>query len=142
MAKISGGPNLRAISARRGAKNVINTIEKNAPTKEEVKARGQRLTALPLPRHRVTVESGGDRPRLAGDVEKDRGDGPAEKRAPVNRSEKNDCGGGGHGEGHGKQNRDAVGAPQSREHADDRAQQDADYGHEQVEGRDRDVKAE
>ena len=38
MAKISGGPNLRAIWARRGAKNVINTIEKKAPTKEEVNA--------------------------------------------------------------------------------------------------------
>ena len=38
MAKISGGPNLRAICARRGAKNVINTIEKNAPTKEDVNA--------------------------------------------------------------------------------------------------------
>ena len=38
MAKNSGGPNLSAISARTGAKNVMSTIEKNAPTKDDVKA--------------------------------------------------------------------------------------------------------
>ena len=35
-----------------------------------------------------------------------------------------------------------VGSPQPREHTDDGAQENADYGHEQVEGRDRDVKTE
>jgi len=38
MAKNSGGPNLRATSARMGAKSVIRITEKSAPTKDEVKA--------------------------------------------------------------------------------------------------------
>src|SRR5207249_8316050 len=38
IAKNSGGPKRRAISARSGAKNVISTIEKNAPTNEELNA--------------------------------------------------------------------------------------------------------
>src|SRR5262249_55446316 len=38
MAKNSGGPNFRAISASNGAKRVISTMEKNAPIKEEEKA--------------------------------------------------------------------------------------------------------
>ena len=45
MAKNSGGPNFRATSARSGAKNVISTIEKKAPTNEEVKAA---VSASPL----------------------------------------------------------------------------------------------
>src|SRR5205823_1916874 len=38
IAKNSGGPKLSAISARSGAKNVISTIEKSAPTKDDVNA--------------------------------------------------------------------------------------------------------
>ncbi len=38
MAKNSGGPNLSAISASSGAKSVISTTEKRAPTNEEVNA--------------------------------------------------------------------------------------------------------
>src|SRR3990172_6081606 len=38
MAKNSGGRNLRATSARSGAKRVISTTEKSAPTKDDVKA--------------------------------------------------------------------------------------------------------
>ena len=38
IAKNSGGPKRRAISAKSGAKNVIRTIEKSAPMNEEVKA--------------------------------------------------------------------------------------------------------
>src|SRR5438876_6668897 len=38
MAKNSGGPNLSATSARSGAKKVMSTTEKSAPTKEDVKA--------------------------------------------------------------------------------------------------------
>src|SRR5687767_3394666 len=45
MAKNSGGPNFRAISAKIGAKKVISTIEKNAPTNEDVKAA---VSASPL----------------------------------------------------------------------------------------------
>ena len=83
MAKNSGGPNLSAISASSGAKNVISTIEKSAPDERRGEGGGQRLAALPLPGQRVAVEGGRHRPRLARDVEQDRGDGPAEQRAPV-----------------------------------------------------------
>ena len=38
MAKNSGGPNFRASSARSGAKNVMSTMEKSAPTNDEVNA--------------------------------------------------------------------------------------------------------
>ena len=38
MAKNSGGPNLSATSARSGAKSVMRTTEKSAPTNEDVKA--------------------------------------------------------------------------------------------------------
>ena len=38
MAKNSGGPKRRAISASTGAKRVMRTIEKSAPTKEDVNA--------------------------------------------------------------------------------------------------------
>src|SRR6266496_4120060 len=105
------------------------------------KCPGQRLTALSLPRHRVAVESRGDRPRLAGDVEKYRSDGPPEKRAPVDGSQKNDGGCRRHRERHGKQNGHAVGPAEPRQHADDRAEQDADDRHPKIEWRDRDVKA-
>jgi hypothetical protein len=37
-AKNSGGPNLRATSARMASKSVIRITEKSAPTKDEVKA--------------------------------------------------------------------------------------------------------
>jgi len=50
-----GGPNLSAISARMGANSVISTIEKSAPTNEEVKRRSA-PGRLPLPRHRIAVE--------------------------------------------------------------------------------------
>ena len=38
MAKNSGGPKRSAISASRGANSVMSTIEKNAPTNDDVKA--------------------------------------------------------------------------------------------------------
>jgi len=38
IAKNSGGPNLSAISASSGAKKVISTIEKKAPTNDDVNA--------------------------------------------------------------------------------------------------------
>src|SRR3989442_12998506 len=38
MAKNSGGPKRRAISASKGAKSVMRTMEKSAPTNEEVNA--------------------------------------------------------------------------------------------------------
>ena len=52
--------------------------------------RRQRLARLALLRHRMAVEGGGHRPRLAGDVEQDRGDGAAEQRAPVDAGQHDD----------------------------------------------------
>ena len=75
---------------------------------------GERLPALSLARHRVAVEGCRHRPRLAGDIEKYRRNGAAEKRAPVNRREKYDRRSRRHGECHGKQNGHPVGAAQSR----------------------------
>ena len=48
MAKNSGGPNLSAISARMGAKSVMRTIEKKAPTNDEVKAAVSAWPPCPL----------------------------------------------------------------------------------------------
>ena len=51
MAKNSGGPNLSATSARSGAKSVISTTEKSAPTKDEVKAAVRAWPPCALPGH-------------------------------------------------------------------------------------------
>src|SRR6266849_3781413 len=48
IAKNSGGPNLSAISASSGAKRVIRTIEKSAPTNDEVKAAVSACPPCPL----------------------------------------------------------------------------------------------
>jgi hypothetical protein len=47
MAKISGGPKCSATSARMGANSVMSTMEKNAPTKDEVKAAVSACPPLP-----------------------------------------------------------------------------------------------
>ena len=87
---------------------------------------GERLAPLPLPRHRIAVEGGGHRPRLARDVEEDRRDGAAEERAPVEAREQDDGRGRRHREGERQQDRHAVGAAQARQHADDGAERDAE----------------
>src|SRR5437899_7695277 len=48
MAKNSGGPNLSATSARRGAKSVIRTTANSAPTKDDVKAAVSACPPCPL----------------------------------------------------------------------------------------------
>ena len=87
---------------------------------------GQRLAGLALLRHRMAVERGRDRPRLARNVEQDRRDGAAEQRAPVDAGQHDDRRGRRHAEGQRQQDRDAVGAAEARQHADDHAEQDAD----------------
>jgi hypothetical protein len=52
--------------------------------------RRQRLCRAALLGHRVAVEGGGHRPRLAGDVEQDRRDRPAEQRAPIDTGQHDD----------------------------------------------------
>ena len=75
---------------------------------------GERLPALPLAGQRIAVEGGGHRPRLARDVEEDRGDGAAEERAPVDRRQQDDGRGRRHRERQRQQDRDAVGAAEAR----------------------------
>ena len=45
IAKNSGGPNFSAIAARSGANSVMSTMEKNAPTNDDVNAA---VSACPL----------------------------------------------------------------------------------------------
>src|SRR3989338_2113410 len=112
MAKNSGGPNLRATSARRGAKRVISTTEKSAPTKDDVKAA---VSACPPSPRRAMGE-----PSKVGAT--DQGSPGGLERG----------GGGGHGEGQRQEDRPPVGPAEAREHADDGAERDADHRHHQV----------
>ena len=102
---------------------------------------GQRLAGPALLRHRMAVEGGRHRPWLAGDVEQDRGDGAAEQRAPVDAGQHDDRRGRRHREGQRQQDRDAVGAAQAGQHADEDAEQDADDHHHDVERLEHDRKA-
>ena len=86
----------------------------------------ERLVGLALLRHGMAVEGGRDRPRLAGNVEQDRGDGAAEQRAPVDRRQHDDRRGRRHREGERQQDGDAVGAAEAGQHADQHAERDAD----------------
>src|SRR6266481_3689869 len=126
MAKNSGGPNLSATSARRGAKSVIRTTANSAPTKDDGKA----------------AERGGHRPGLARDVEQDGRDGAPEERAPVEAREQDDGRRRRHGEGQRQQDGDPVGAAEARQHADDGAERDADDGEKEVVRLKRDLEAE
>ena len=102
---------------------------------------GERLAGLALLRHRMAVERGRDRPRLARNVEQDRGDRAAEQRAPVDAGQHDDRRGRRHAEGERQQDRDAVGAAEPGQHADDHAEQDADHHQQQVERLDHDREA-
>ena len=113
--------------------SVIMITANSAPTKDEVKAAVSASPALALLRHRIAVEGGRHRPRLARDVEQDRGDGAAEQRAPVDAGQHDDRRGRRHREGQRQQDGHAVGAAQARQHADDDAEHDADDHQQQVE---------
>ena len=89
--------------------------------------RGQRFGRPALLRHRIAVEGGGDRPRFAGDVEQDRGDGAAEQRAPVDAGQHHDGRGRIHREGQRQQDRDPVRAAEPRQHADENAEHQPDH---------------
>src|SRR5262245_62777906 len=100
------------------------------------------MSSLTLPRDRETVERGCHRPRLAWNVEQDRGDSSPEKRAPIDRGEEDDCRRRRHCKRDRQQNRDPIGAPQSGKYADDSTQEDSDQRYENVERRDRNLETE
>ena len=86
----------------------------------------ERLVGLALLGHGMAVESGRDRPWLAGNIEQDRGDGAAEKRAPIDRRQHDDRRRRRHREGERQEDGDAVGAAEAGKHADQHAERDAD----------------
>ena len=102
------------------------TMATSAPKNEPVKAAVSASPALALFRQRVPVERGGHGPWFAGYVEQDGGDGAAEQRAPVDAREHDDRRGRRHREGERQQDRDAVGAAKTRQHADQHPQNHAD----------------
>jgi len=102
----------------------------SAPTNEDVNAAVSALPARPCCASGWAVERGRDRPGLARNVEKYRGNGAAEKRSPVDARQQDDGRGGAagllrHGESERQQDRDAVRSAKPREHADDDAEDDA-----------------
>ena len=64
---------------------------------------------------------------FARDVEEDRSDRAAEQRPPVDAGEHHDGRGRIHGEGERQQDRDPVGTPQARQHADEDAEHEAHH---------------
>ena len=102
---------------------------------------GQRLVGAALLRHGVPIEGRCDRPGLARDIEEDRGDRAAEQRSPVDAGEHDDGRSRRHGEGQRQKDRDPVGAAQTRQDADDDAEQDADDHQSQVVPGERDLEA-
>jgi hypothetical protein len=89
--------------------------------------RRERFGRAALLRHRVAVERRRDRPGLAGNVEEDRGDRPAEERAPVDARQHHDGGGRLHREGERQQDRHAVGAAEPGEHTHEDAEGEAHH---------------
>jgi hypothetical protein len=96
---------------------------------------GQRLAGASFLRQWIAVERGRDRPRLAGDVEQDRGDCAAEQGTPVNARQHDDGRGRRHRERQRQQDRDAVGGTQTGQHAYDHAQDDPEEHQADVERR-------
>jgi hypothetical protein len=142
MAKNSGGPELQRDLGQQGGEEGDQHDREEGPDERGAERGGERLTAVPLAGHRIAVEGGRHRPRLARDVEQDRRDRSAEERAPVEAGEQDDRGGGIHGERQREQDRDPVGAAQARQHADDGAERDAEHREPEVGGLQRHREAE
>ena len=102
---------------------------------------GERLGGPPLLRHRVAVEGGRDRPRLARDVEQDRGDGAAEQRPPIDAGQHHDRRGRVHREGERQEDRDPVRAAEPGQHADEDAEHEPDHHERERLDREKDLKA-
>ena len=113
----------------------------NAPTNEDVNAAVSASPARPTLRHRIPVERRRDGPRLAGDVEQYRGDGPAEERSPIDTGKHDDRGSGRHRERERQENGDTVRAAEPGKHADDDPEAHADEHEQKIERRQRDREA-
>ncbi|MPM37092.1 hypothetical protein SDC9_83698 [bioreactor metagenome] len=94
-------------------------------------------------RHRVTIQRGHNRRRIAGNIQQDGGDAPAIFTANVDRSQQDQRGfcGQMQSKGQRQQDRHAVGAAQAGQHAHDDAQQDADEHQAHVVPRKHDAEA-
>ena len=89
-ANFSGGPNCSANFATSGATQRDHDHGEQRADERRGERGGQRLAGPALLRHRIAVERGRHRPRLARNVEQDRGDGAAEQRAPVDARQHDD----------------------------------------------------
>ena len=94
--------------------------------------------ALTLARHRVAVQTGHHRGRLAGNVDQDRGRRSAVLRAVVDAGQHDQRGNRRQRERHRQQHCDRRDRADAGQHADQRAQQDADEAIQQVRKRQRD----
>src|SRR5216683_4374683 len=127
-----GGPELqRDLGEERGEQGDQDDREEGADERRG-EGGGECLPALPLARHRIAVEGGGHRPRLARDIEEDRGDGPTEERPPVEAREQDDGGGRRHREGEREQDGHPVGPAEPGQHADHGAERDAEDGEPEI----------
>ena len=140
--KYSAGPNLKASSVSGGA-NAAMTMRAHAAGEERAQAGGgQRGAGAALARHLVAVDRGHHRGRLARHVDQDGGGRAAVLRAVVDagqhdqrrrRVERVD---------RRQQHRDRRHRPEAGQHADQRAEQAADEGVQQVLEREGDAEAE
>ena len=96
---------------------------------------GQCFASMAFLGHGIAVEGGGDRPGFTRDVEQDRRDGAAEEGPPVDAGQHDDGRGRVHAEGQRQQDGHAVGAAQTRQHADEHPEDDADHHEQEVHGR-------
>ena len=125
-AKNSAGPNC---SAKRGDQRREERDQDDGDERadERRRERGrQRFVRAALLRHRMAIERRRDRPRFTGNIEEDRCDRTTEQRPPVDAGQHDDGRRRRHREGQRQQDRDAIGAAQSGQHADNHAEQDAD----------------
>ena len=90
--------------------NVIRTTPTSAPNAAEPNAGPARSSAA-VARHRIAVEGGRDRRRLARNVEQNGGDRAAEQRAPIHAREQDDRGDRLHAEGQRQHSETPFGAP-------------------------------
>ena len=103
---------------------------------------GQRGARAALLRHRVAVDAGHHRRRLAGDAHEDRGGRAAVHRAVVDAGEEHDGAGGVEPEGGGQQEADPRQRAHAGQHAHEGADRQPDEGVEEHAGRERHAEAQ
>ena len=124
--KYSAGPNLSASSASGGANAAISSVATRAGEERAEGRDRERRAGLALARHLVAVEAGDDRRRLARQVEQDRRRRAAVLRAVVDAGEHDQRRHRRQRVGHRQQHRDGRDRADAGQHADQRAEQDAD----------------